>query len=137
MIAYIMFFIILLALPTTNKANRQNTRTQVHRERCPVVKKPTANNLEMVRALQDQLAATAELALEYDKSADNIHRNTLEARSQLTKAIQSKKRVKELEKQASESNILKAARLRKAAMDMYTKAATIQARIDKLQPYGS
>lgn len=135
MIAWIVFFVILLALPTTNKANRQNTKTPISCVK-PTVRKPTTNNAELVRALQDQLQATTELALEYDKSADNIHCHTLEARKELTKAVQSKKRIRELEKQANESNILKAAKLRKAAMDMYTKAANIQARIDKLQPYG-
>lgn len=134
MIAWIVFIIILLILPTNSKHKNRSVKTPVCYRQGR--NKPKTDNSELIRTLYDQLQATTELALQYDKSADNIHKHTLDARQQLTKAVQSKKRVKELEKQASENNILKAARLRKSAMDMYCKAASIQARIDKLQPSG-
>lgn len=136
LIAWIVFIIILLILPTNSKHKNRSVKTPVCYGRI-AAKKPESNNSELIRALQDQLQATTELGLQFDKSADNIHNHTLAARKELTKAVQSKKRVKELEKQASENNILKAARLRKSAMDMYCKAASIQARIDKLQSSGT
>ena len=137
MIAWIVFIIILLILPTNSKHKNRSVKTPVCYGSKSAAKKPTINNSELIRALQDQLQATTELGLQFDKSADNIHNHTLAARKELTKAVQSKKRIKELEKQASENNILKAARLRKSAMDMYCKAASIQARIDKLQSSGT
>lgn len=136
MLAWIVFIFLLLVLPTNSKPKNRSVKTPVYYGRI-ATKKPESNNSELVRALQDQLQATTELGLQFDKSADNIHNHTLAARKELTKAVQSKKRVKELEKQASENNILKAAQLRKSAMDMYCKAASIQARIDKLQSSGT
>lgn len=134
MLAWIIFIVLLFILPTNSKPKNRSAKTPVYYRQGR--NKPKTDNSELIRTLYDQLQATTELGLQYDKSADNIHKHTLDARQQLTKAVQSKKRVKELEKQASENNILKAARLRKSAMDMYCKAASIQARIDKLQPSG-